>query len=72
MTVMMDSVPGIRSAPPTPWRTRATISWPVVCESPQSSELNVKIASPIWNIFLRPNLSPRIPPVSRNDAKAST
>ena len=54
MTVMIDSVPGISSAPPMPWSARATISWVGVVDSPHASENTVKTVRPARNIRLRP------------------
>mgnify|MGYP003694124825 CR=1 FL=1 len=54
VTVMIDRVPGISSAAPTPWNARAAISWSVLCDRPQSAEASVKIARPAMKIFLRP------------------
>ncbi len=54
VTVMIDSVPGISSAPPTPWSARATISCCGVLASPHANEENVNTARPPRNIFLRP------------------
>ena len=72
VTVMIDSVPGIRSEAPMPCTARAAISCPVVWDSPQASEARVKSVRPARNIRLRPYRSPRIPPVSSNEANAST
>ena len=69
---MIERVPGIRNAPPMPCRTRNAINWPVLWARPHPAEATVKIASPARNIFLRPILSPTIPPVRSNDANAST
>ena len=53
------------------WSIRAAISWEVDCESPQSAEAIVKIASPRRKIFSG-RTTPTIPPVSRSEANSST
>jgi hypothetical protein len=72
VTVMMESVPGMSSAPPTPWSARKPISHEVEGESAHPNDASVNRARPPKNIFFRPYRSPRIPPVSRSEAKAST
>ena len=54
VTVMIDRVPGMSSAPPIPWMNLKEMSWPVVCDRPQASEAVVNMARPVRNIFLRP------------------
>ena len=54
VTVMIDSVPGMSSAPPTPCSARATISWVGVVDRPHANENTVKTTSPARNIRLRP------------------
>src|SRR3954447_4222138 len=72
VTVMIDSVPGISSAPPTPCSARNTISCWGELARPHANENRVNTASPPRNIRLRPYRSPRMPPVSSSEANAST
>jgi hypothetical protein len=68
----MDSVPGINRAAPMPCTPRAAISSRLLEASPHASDDTVKMASPARNIRFRPYRSPRMPPVSSNEANAST
>src|SRR5260370_1074900 len=61
--VMIESVWGVSSAPPTPWRMRAAISSPTFWERPQSAEARVKTKSPMANKVLCPKRSPSLPAV---------
>jgi len=63
---MIDSEPGIRKAAPAPWMPRNTISSAIDCDSPAPIEPSVKTTMPARNIRLRPNTSPRRPPVTRS------
>ncbi len=54
VTVMIDSVPGMSRAAPTPWNARAAISCVVLWDRPHSAEASVKITRPARKIFLRP------------------
>jgi hypothetical protein len=72
VTVKIESVPGIRRAPPTPCNARNAISWVGFCETPQRNENTVKTPTPARNIFFRPYRSPMMPPVSNSDANART
>ena len=54
VTVMIDRVPGMSSAAPTPWNARAAISCVVLCERPHSAEASVKTTRPVRKTFLRP------------------
>ena len=72
VTVMIDRVPGMRSAAPIPWMARNAMSCPVPWDRPQPSDARVNTARPDRKILFRPYRSPRMPPVSRRDAKAST
>ena len=61
---MMDSEPGIRNAAPMPCTPRNTISWSIDWDSPAPIEPSVKTTTPARNMRLRPNTSPRRPPVT--------
>ncbi len=71
VTVRIESVPGISIAAPMPCRTRKTISWLLVDDSPEPSDASVKIVRPVRKIRFRPNRSPSVPPVRSSDANAS-
>jgi hypothetical protein len=71
MRVIVDRVCGVSIAAPTPCTTRATISMPIVCDSPHHSDAAVNTASPIRYRFFGPYRSPRRPATSRGTAKPS-
>jgi hypothetical protein len=62
-------VSGVTIAPPTPCTARAAISAPIDGASAAAAEPTVKIAIPIRNRRLRPNLSPSAAPIRSSTAK---
>ena len=69
--VMIDSVPGIISAAPTPWTARLATSQPAVGASPIVAEAAAKITTPIRKTRRRPKMSPSRPPVTSRTANDS-
>ena len=53
---------GLISAAPTPWTTRAAMTTPGAHDKPQTSDDNVKIASPVKKMARRPYRSASLPP----------
>src|SRR4051794_3997485 len=68
---MIDSAAGETSAPPSPWRPRATSSIPSDCETPQTSEAPENSTMPAMNRRLLPSRSASRPPSSRNPPNIS-
>ncbi len=68
---MIESVPGIINAAPTPWTTRLSTSESVSGASPAVAEESVKTMTPPMNMRRRPKMSPRRPPVASRTAKES-
>src|SRR6478752_8329752 len=66
--VRIDRVDGMISAPPTPIRQRAAMSWLGVLDSADSTEPAAKMMMPVRNASLRPKRSPRLPVVSSRPA----
>ena len=58
-------------APPTPCKARDSCSITVLTAKPQSTDARVKIARPARYSKRRPNMSARLPAVSRNAARVS-
>ena len=52
--LMIDSVAGIMSAPPAPWKLRAAMSVAMFGASPHASDESVKSARPELNTSRRP------------------
>ena len=69
--VRIDRVEGMISAPPTPIRQRAAMSWLGVPDSADRIEPTAKIMMPSRSAFLRPKRSPRLPVVSSRPANTS-
>src|SRR3954451_13405868 len=69
VVVRMDSVAGATTAPPRPWKPRATINWPWPCDRPPASEAAANRNSPAIRTFLWPSRSAARPPSSRKPAK---
>ena len=61
-------VSGVTIAAPKPWRARAMTSRSPVGASAANADAPVNSATPMMNIRLRPNRSPRAAPVSRRTA----
>ena len=68
---MMARLPGVNSAPPTPWTTRATTSSPALGAKPQAAEATANQAMPMEKMRRRPKRSPSEPPRSRKAASVS-
>ena len=68
---MIERVPGIMNAAPTPWTVRPVTSQASLGDSPMKAELAAKSTTPKRNIRRRPNRSPRRPPVTSSTAKLS-
>ena len=49
--MMTDIVCGMSSAAPSPWKARAVMTSPAVCDSPQVSDAKVKTATPVADLF---------------------
>lgn len=69
--MMMASTWGTMAAAESPCRTRATMSSSMLGAGPQPSEVTTNRAVPRRNIFLRPTMSPSLPPVTSPSANAS-
>ena len=67
----MARLPGVSSAPPTPWATRAATSTAIVGATAQSSDAMAKTTTPAWKIRLRPKRSPSDPPSRISDETTS-
>ena len=61
---------GTMTAPTPPWIARKAMSAPADGASAHAIDASVKPAAPINSIRLRPNMSPRRPPVSSMTAIA--
>ena len=70
-SVMIERVPGIMNAAPTPWATRLMTSERVSGAKPAVAEESVKTMTPIMNMRRRPKMSPSRPPVASRTAKES-
>ena len=68
---MIDSVPGIMNAAPTPWTAREATSQPSVGAKPIVAEATAKTTTPNRNIRRRPKMSPSRPPVTSSTANVS-
>ncbi len=68
---MIESVPGIISAAPTPWTTRLTTSAVWSAAKPAVAEESAKMTTPVRNMRRRPKMSPSRPPVASSTAKES-
>ena len=68
---IMARLPGVSSAAPIPWTSRATMSTSGVGASPQSSEAIANQTTPMTNTRRRPNRSPRAPPSRIREASVS-
>ncbi len=66
--VMIERVPGIISAAPTPWRAREATSQPSVGAKPAVAEARAKMVTPVRKTKRRPKMSPRRPPVTSRTA----
>ena len=69
--VMIDRVPGIMKPEPTPCRARNAISQLSLCESAIMKLEKANTLTPMRNMRLRPNRSPRRPPVTSSTANVS-
>ena len=70
-SVMIESVPGIMKAAPTPWAMRLMTSDRVSGAKPAVAEERVKTMTPPMNIRRRPKMSPSRPAVASSTAKES-
>ena len=68
---IIDRLPGVSSAPPTPWSTRATMSWTGDWASPHAAEATVNQTTPMTKTRRRPKRSPSDPPSRMSEASAS-
>ena len=68
---MIARLPGVRSAPPTPCRTRAAISILASGATPHSTDAAANQITPITNTRRRPIRSPRAPPSRIREASSS-
>ena len=68
---MIESVPGSEAAAPTPMITRPTIRTFVRRRERRDERAAQKSATPPSRSFLRPRMSPSVPPVSISAANAS-
>src|SRR5207302_10850262 len=64
-------LPGVSSAPPTPWRIRATTSTSMLGAAPQSADAAANQTVPITNALRRPRWSPSAPPSKISEARES-
>ena len=71
VTETIEKTDGASAAPASPCKARIPISIPDEVESPQSSEVRAKSASPAMKSFRRPSRSPMRPPSSRNPPNVS-
>ena len=69
--VMIESDPGIRNAAPAPCTPRKNTSSLIEPDSPAPIEPSVNTTSPARNMRLRPNTSPRRPPVTSRTPNTS-
>jgi hypothetical protein len=69
---MMESVPGIMVAAPTPWMMRKKMSCSMFCASPHANEAAMKITRPMRYTRRRPKMSPMRPEAIGKTAVAST
>ena len=63
-------LPGVMSAAPTPWTSRAPIRKPIVGAAAQRPEATENTAMPARKILTRPKRSPSEPPRSISEARA--
>ena len=68
---MIESVPGIISAAPTPWTAREATSQPSVGARPIVAEAAANTTTPMRNTRRRPKMSPSRPPVTSSTANDS-
>ncbi len=68
---MIDSVAGMISAPPMPMNARLAMSWSGEVDRADSSDPVPNTKNPACSAGRRPNLSPRLPIVSRRPANTS-
>ncbi len=66
---MIERVPGIISAAPTPCATRLITRSVAPAASPAVAEERAKMTTPIMKIRRRPKMSPSRPPVASSTAK---
>ena len=66
--VMIDSVAGMISAPPTPMRARVAMSWSALVENDDRIDAMPMIDRPMASAPRRPKRSPREPIVSSRPA----
>src|SRR5258708_7321741 len=71
VALMMARLPGTMSAAPMPCKPRNPIRAAILGASPHATEPAVNTATPIAKMRLRPNRSPRAPPVSMSEATKS-
>ena len=64
-------LPGVSSAPPTPWRAREATSTSALGASPQAREATANQTTPITKTRRRPKRSPSTPPTRMNEARVS-
>ena len=68
---MIESVPGIMNAAPTPWTAREATSQPSEGAKPIVAEASANTTTPNRNIRRRPKMSPSRPPVTSSTANVS-
>src|SRR5260221_14248948 len=71
VALMMARLPGTMSAAPMPCKLRNPMRAAIFGASPHATEPAVNTATPIAKMRLRPNRSPKAPPVSMSDATKS-
>ena len=64
-------LPGVSSAAPTPWSSRAPISWPGDWATPHSAEARANQVTPTRKTRRRPKWSPSEPPTRISEASES-
>ena len=68
---MIERVPGIMKAAPTPWTARPATSQGWSGASPIAALESANTTTPKRNILRRPKMSPRRPPVTSRTANVS-
>ena len=68
---MIERVPGIMSAAPTPCSSRPITSQVSLCEKPMNALVQANTTTPMRKTVRRPKMSPRRPPVTRSTANES-
>ena len=61
MSPTVASAMAIRPPPPSPWTSRAAISWSMFCEKPEASDPATNTTIAIWNSSRRPYRSEIFP-----------